>query len=1121
MEDAVKRCPRGHKTDVGSRLCITCGALLPLEPGQQVQGWVVLEVQQVFQENFYLVEGPEGRVTLAESLEFIPEQQRAQLYAQLQAAPFSAPIQGHFHWALSSNLSLLYTVYPPEHWELLKQPLQQLLDSEGLLPSVELENILRACYQFSQQLRAGGLAWAGWHPRLCVWQQNKLQMLNWHHASPDQAEIVFPQQWLGYHTPMLQRLRNPGSLVVKLGQASLYSFCAELLCGQSPVHWYPQPIQLQTFRALFQRGFWQAWQKYAETQDPLKLPLEPIYQHNESYKKIKQANLLINQALKARENKDANKARKLLIEARELHLVGSQVLRLIATSLFEYPPEYFALLGEAIRAEPLAGLFYDRAWGSFHISELSRARQDLEAAIELAPFYPEAHFLLGRTHQLQENWQNAEAAMRTALKQRNNGYYRQFLAELYRAQGKFEQANALPMTFSVGGQQSFSTEPQIAPKYGVQCHQGHINPIDRPLCLVCGDSLTYYPGTELAGYRITQVLMPRSLDGETLKGANYLAENAQGEVKLIKEVLIRHRRQTFLKAYEPLKSLRHPHLQHLEDHFVEKGFGYLVYPFQKGLTLRQLLEQQGPLAPQQVWQLLISIGAVIHYLQQNNLVHGDIKPANILIQEGFHPLLIDTDSIRSLDETSPFRGVVRTFPFAPPEQHEGLLSNSSDPYALAVTLLYSGTGLYPELFYSFADKTFLNWERRLIHLDYRIKDWLRASLRPLPSERPSFSIEQLKGFLDGFRSDQSLPLPEELRKYSLVAQNLNRAGPHEGLDLGVRELQKIERSSMTYHLAASAFLEAGRIEEAQAFARHSIRIQPGNVRAVWLIADILQQENLPDKALILYQESMTHSGDFYGPYLWSARCYRAMGKLKLAIQMYQQARDKAEWLMDIPLELCSFYLEARQARSAIELLKNLSMSKLNLSQQVAWHHMLAQAYSLQEDYRDAREQLMEALHLRPGDPNLLFDLGLCEVYLQQWSAAEVAFKGSLKRSPNLPKAIYQLGQVCLHLQRFNDALGYFEQLDKHWDPIDLAFQKARTLTYLNRYREAEACYQQVLSQRPSPAVCINLANLYLIEERYDDAESLFKQAQSFDPEIRAAAYGLRIVSEARQAKKSA
>ena len=47
-------------------------------------------------------------------------------------------------------------------------------------------------------------------------------------------------------------------------------------------------------------------------------------------------------------------------------------------------------------------------------------------------------------------------------------------------------------------------------------------------------------------------------------------------------------------------------------------------------------------------------------------------------------------------------------------------------------------------------------------------------------------------------------------------------------------------------------------------------------------------------------------------------------------------------------KLCGFYLEDGQARSAIELLKSLLMSKLNLSQQVAWHQMLAHAYSLQE-----------------------------------------------------------------------------------------------------------------------------------------------------------------------------
>ncbi len=1120
MDESVKLCPRGHQSAAGSRLCITCGALFSLEVGQKIKDWTVLEVTRVFQESYYLIEGSEGQLMLAESVEFILPEQRAKLYTTLQSAPISAPIIDYFHWELGSQLSLLYTVYPAEHWDLLNQNnLQTRFDQDGLLSSAVLERIFRQSKELALQLRRHQIVLGVWHLRLCSLNTQQPILLNWHHSSPDQDQIMFPQQYLGYHIPLIKRLKASGSLISKQADAALYSFCAELLCGQSPVHWYPQPIQLQTFRSLFDRGFWQAWQLYADSQNPQQIPIGPIYQSSESYHKIKQANLLLNQALQARERKDAPEARKLLLQAQELHLVGSQIPRLIALSLSEYPPEYFSLLAQAIRAEPLACLYYDRAWGSFQISELSRARQDLETALELTPYYPEAYFLLGRIHQLQENWQKAEVALRTAIKQRNNPYYRQFLAELYRAQGKEEQANTLPMTFSVGGQQSFNTEPQMPPKYGVQCHQGHINPIDLPKCLVCGDTLTYFPGTILAGYKIIQILQPRILDGEALKGANYLAEDSQGEVKLLKEILIRHRRQTFLDAYEPLKHLSHPHLQQMEDHFVEKGFGYLVFPYQKGLTLRQLLEQQGPLSSAQVWQLLISMGAVIHYLQQANLIHGDIKPANILIQEGFHPILIDTDSIRASDETSPFRGIVHTFPFAPPEQHEGVLLPSSDPYALAVTILYSATGLYPDLFYQTADKTFLNWERYVIHLDYRLKDWIKASLRSLPAERPQFSLNQLKGFLDGFRSDQSLAVPEKLRRLSLIAQNLNQAPI--GLDQAVKELQKIERSALVYHLAASAYLRADQLEEAQAFARHCVRVQPDNARAIWLIAEILQRQNLPDQALILYQNSLPYSGDFYGPYLWIARCHRALGQPKQTIKMYKQARSKAEWLLDIPLELSSFYIEAAQARSALELLNELPLNKLNLPQQVAWHKIRAQAFILQEAYKDAREAFIEALHLRAGDANLLFDLGLCEVQLKNWTEAETAFKGSLKRSPNQPKAIYQLGQLGLQQQRFNEALKYFQQLDQHWEPIDLAFQKARALTYLNRYPEAENLYQQVLKQRPSPAVCVNLANLYQIMERYDEAESLFNRALQLDPELWAATYGLRLVKEARQNKKPA
>src|SRR4051812_22472726 len=90
----------------------------------------------------------------------------------------------------------------------------------------------------------------------------------------------------------------------------------------------------------------------------------------------------------------------------------------------------------------------------------------------------------------------------------------------------------------------------------------------------------------------------------------------------------------FIKEARILAKFQHPHVlpvYHVEAH---EGRVYLVMRFADGPTLRGLLERRARLAPGHAMKLLAQIGDALDAVHRHNVVHGDVKPENILL-EGF------------------------------------------------------------------------------------------------------------------------------------------------------------------------------------------------------------------------------------------------------------------------------------------------------------------------------------------------------------------------------------------------------------------------------------------------------------------------------------------------------
>jgi len=183
----------------------------------------------------------------------------------------------------------------------------------------------------------------------------------------------------------------------------------------------------------------------------------------------------------------------------------------------------------------------------------------------------------------------------------------------------------------------------------------------------------------------------------------YLGEDLKLKRRVAVKILLRNYAgdRNFVARFKSeaqiLAKLKHPNIVDIYDWGKFDDSYFIIMEYVDGISLKELIDQKGALDPRASTHLVIQICEALMFAHNNNLIHRDIKPQNILIAPEKKVKITDFGIAKSLNtDITKTLNIIGTAQYISPEQARGsVLDNRTDIYSLGVVFYEMLTGDTP------------------------------------------------------------------------------------------------------------------------------------------------------------------------------------------------------------------------------------------------------------------------------------------------------------------------------------------------------------------------------------------------------------------------------------------
>jgi tRNA A-37 threonylcarbamoyl transferase component Bud32 len=208
-------------------------------------------------------------------------------------------------------------------------------------------------------------------------------------------------------------------------------------------------------------------------------------------------------------------------------------------------------------------------------------------------------------------------------------------------------------------------------------------------------------GLVLAGCRIDGVMGKGS--AATVYKAHHLALDVPVAIKILHPEEKRSHTpmaQRFLKEARVIARIKHPNIVAVMNAGEEQGYSFIVMQLVVGGSLASVLQKKGKVSTNGCIRLALDLCGALRAAHEHGIVHGDVKPANILVTSAGTAMLVDFGLVRDLKtdrkERTSEKGMGTPLYIAPEQiRSDHGIDARADIYSLGATLYHALAGKPP------------------------------------------------------------------------------------------------------------------------------------------------------------------------------------------------------------------------------------------------------------------------------------------------------------------------------------------------------------------------------------------------------------------------------------------
>ncbi|WP_138500400.1 tetratricopeptide repeat protein [Nostoc sp. PA-18-2419] len=561
----------------------------------------------------------------------------------------------------------------------------------------------------------------------------------------------------------------------------------------------------------------------------------------------------------------------------------------------------------------------------------------------------------------------------------------------------------------------------------------------------------------------------------------------------------------------------HDRIPQLLAYFEENAEFYLVQELIEGHDLSKELIPGKTWNQDQVISLLQEILTILEFVHQQNVIHRDVNPRNILRRQLDGKLiLIDFGAVKKIatQVITPQNSTQCTVAIGTPgyiasEQAHGTPKLSSDIYATGIIAIQALTGLSPEEMVKDAENNEIIWQNKTIVTPDFAQFLDKMVCYDFRQRYPSAKVA-LKAL-----QELTQPPAETIALTPIVPQNKiknpqTKKGLFKKLLLiillfglsGVASIFILNQinSSNAIELSkqGNTLFDLQRYQEALAVYEKAVNIRPDYVQGWNGQGRTLLELKKYKEALAAYDKAIQIKPDYLEAWIGRGFVLGNLQHYQEAIASFNKAlelNNKNSQIWNAKGEVLSSLGQYDQAIESYEKAIELKSDDFE-----AWYKKGLALQNLKR-YQDAVAAFQKVVELKPDYVLAWYNWGNALVNLQRYEDAFTAYDKAVQYKPNFYQAWLSRGNILMNLQRYPDAIESFNQVIKY-NPSNYQawYNMGWSMHQTQRYEAAIESYKKAANLKKNDyQLWYNLGNSQYNLQKYVEAIASYDKAVRYQP----------------------